>query len=113
MPQPLPTVTPTPVSPESSSGPLPSPGDSSSAASWRQLIGHALTSALAIITVVKVLSWFPQCLAMVRLPAGGVSHDPWSWAPLVLDLGAAIAVAAPVSFRSLLELAKNLRLPKS
>lgn len=59
--------------------------------------------------MVKAFAWFPECLNLVKLPSGGVSHDPWSWAPLVLDLAAAVAIAAPVSFRNLLELAKGLR----
>lgn len=98
--------TPTPVSPESSSGPAPSGGLSTPPVSWPELTKHALSTVLAIFTATKVLSWFPACLDMVRLPTGGVSHDVWAWLPLVLDLGAAVAVAAPVSFRSLTDLVK-------
>ena len=68
---------------------------------------HAFSTALAAFTVVKVLSWFPYCLQMVKLPEG-ISHDPLAWLPLCLDLAAAIAVAAPVSFRNLIELTKWL-----
>jgi hypothetical protein len=100
--------TPTPVSPVSSSGPLSSAGSSTPRVSWPELIKHAFSTILAIFTATKVLSWFPACLDMVRLPTGGVSHDVWAWAPLVLDLGAAVAVAAPVSFRSVTDLVKAL-----
>lgn len=55
------------------------------------------------MTAWKAAAWLPDCLAMVKLPAGGVSHDPWCWAPLVLDLLALVAIAAPVSFRSILD----------
>jgi hypothetical protein len=102
-------VTPTPVEQSgSSSTPPPSAGYSSPLPSWPQLISHALSTTLALVTVVKILSWFPTCLDMVRLPTGGVSHDVWAWAPLVLDLGAAVAVAAPVSFRSVLDLVRGV-----
>ena len=101
-------TTPTPVSPGNSSGLAPSAGSSTPLVSWPELIKHALSTILAIFTATKVLSWFPACLDMVRLPTGGVSHDVWSWAPLVLDLGAAVAVAAPVSFRSVTDLVKAI-----
>lgn len=105
---PVAQTTPTPVSPGNSSGPVSSPGFSTPPVSWPELIKHALSTILAIFTATKVLSWFPACLDMVRLPTGGVSHDIWAWAPIVLDLGAAVAVAAPVSFRSVTDLAKAL-----
>lgn len=101
------------ASPENSSTPQPSPGSSLQVASWPALIGHALSTSLALFTSVKILAWFPECLTMVKLPAGGVTHDIWAWVPLALDVGAAIAVASPVSFKSLLELAKGLRFPKA
>ena len=106
MPQPLEAPTPTPAPPASYSGPALSAGPSSPPASWQQVALHALSTALAGFTVVKAFAWFPECLSLIKLPSGGVSHDLWSWAPLVLDLTAVIAIAAPVSFKSLLELAK-------
>lgn len=96
------------LSPSGSSSPSPSVGPSSVPASWPAVFGHGISAALATFTVVKVLGWLPTCLALIRLPSGGVSHDPWAWAPLVLDLAAVVAVAAPVSFRSLLDLARGL-----
>lgn len=105
--------TPTAELPASSSVPAPSHGSSSQAVQWPQLIGHALSAGLAAFTAAKALAWFPECLAMVRLPTGGVTHDPWAWVPLALDLAAVVAVASPVSFRSLLELVKALRPPKA
>jgi hypothetical protein len=108
MPQLQPAPTPTPVSPESCSGPLPSAGPSSAPASGLAIIGHAISAGIAGFTATKVLSWLPECLQLVRLPAGGVSHDLWAWAPLALDLAAVVAIAAPVSFRSLLELARGI-----
>jgi hypothetical protein len=104
--------TPTPVSPSASSGPVPSDSGSTSPASGvLALVGHGLSAGLSCLALTKVLSWFPECLALVKLPGGGVTHDPWSWAPLVLDLCAAVAIAAPTSWRDLLGFLRGLRLP--
>lgn len=108
MPQPLEAPTPTPAPPASNSGGPLLASPSSPPASWQQVIGHALSTGLGAIAVVKAFAWLPECLSLIRLPSGGVSHDPWSWAPLVLDLAAAVAIAAPVSFRNALEIVKVL-----
>lgn len=106
-----PPVTPTPGLPAGSSGPAPLGSSSTSAASGvLALLGHAMSATLALVALWRVLSWFPTCLAFVRTPTG-VSHDPWAWLPLVLDLTAAIAIAAPVSLKSFLDFARTLRLP--
>ena len=114
MPQPrteeLPT--PTPALPESCSGPLLSGSPSTPQASGLlQLAQHALSAAIALFALRTVLSWFPTCLGMVRLPGGGVTHDLWSWAPIALDVVAVIGIAAPVSLKNLLEFARVLKLP--
>jgi len=70
---------------------------------WAEVAPQVASAAVAIVTAWKAAAWLPDCLAMVKLPAGGVSHDPWCWAPLVLDLLALVAIAAPVSFRSILD----------
>lgn len=107
MPEPLQLPTPTPVSDDSS--PLrPSPGSSTARPSWQQITSQLVGSAVVLGTALKLASWFGPCLEIVKLPAGGVTHDLWSWAPLVCDVLAIVAVAAPVSFRSLLELAKGI-----
>jgi len=110
MPQPLPIATPTPVSGDSSAPPQ-LPGSSTERPSWQQVTSQIVGSGVVLGTAIKLASWFGACLEMVKLPAGGVTHDLWSWAPLVCDVLAIVAVASPVSFRSLLELAKGLRLP--
>jgi hypothetical protein len=95
--------------PASSSGPQQSDSSSTPQAFWLQLTRHLVSGAVSLAIAAKLCSWFPTCLELVKLPAGGVSHDPWCWAPLVLDLGALVAVAAPTSFRSLLDLVKVMR----
>jgi hypothetical protein len=62
------------------------------------------------LALTRVLSWFADCLALVRLPSGGVTHDPWCWAPLVVDLAAAVAIAAPTSCRDLLGFLRELKI---
>jgi hypothetical protein len=79
--------------------------------SWPQAIRHGISGLIALFTVTRLVVWFPQCLEMIHLPAGGVTHDLWAWAPLVLDLGAIVAVASPTSFRNLLDLARLMRPP--
>jgi hypothetical protein len=95
--------------PATCSTPQPSAPPCSPDPSWRQLISHAISGSISLYIAAKLLAWLPECIRMIRLPAGGVSHDPWAWAPLILDLAAAIAVAAPTSFGRLLELARFLR----
>jgi hypothetical protein len=109
MPQanPTPEPTPTPAPAGSCGAPL-SASLSSPPLSWQQATSHAASAALAGLATWKAFAWFPACLALVRLPQGGVSHDPWSWLPLLLDLGAVVAIAAPVSFHNFLELVKWL-----
>jgi hypothetical protein len=97
--------------PAVSSTPQPSAPPSTSQAFWLQLTRHLIAGAISLAIAAKLCSWFPHCLAMVKLPTGGVSHDPWSWAPLALDLAALVAVAAPTSFRNLLDAARTLRPP--
>jgi hypothetical protein len=46
--------------------------------------------------------WLPSALALVVTPAG-VSHDAWAWAPLALCLLSLVAIAAPTSFRNVLD----------
>jgi hypothetical protein len=98
--------------PESSSTPRPSAPASGPAPSWQQLISHAISGGISLYIASRLLAWLPECLRMIQLPTGGVTHDPWAWAPLVLDFAAAIAVAAPTSFGRLLDLVRVLR-PKS
>jgi hypothetical protein len=95
--------------PESSSTPRPSGRDSSPEASWRLLISHVISGGISLYIAARLLAWLPECMLLIRLPTGGVSHDPWAWVPLVLDLAAAIAVAAPTSFGRLLDVAKVFR----
>lgn len=92
------------------SSPHSSAAVSSPVVSWPGLISHAVSAALSAAIAGKALAWAPACLQVAMLPSGGVSHDPWAWAPLVLDLAAVVAVAAPVSFRSFLDFARGLRL---
>lgn len=106
------TPTPTPAPPANSS--LQPPSGSPSmlpASSVPALVGHAMSAGLAGLALVKVLAWFPACLRIAILPTGGVSHDPWSWIPVVLNLSAAVAIAAPLSFRSILDFFRAIRLP--
>lgn len=93
--------------PADSSGQHASRALSSSSPSWLQLISTGVSGVISIYVAAKILAWLPECLRMVILPSGGVSHDPWAWAPLVLDLAAAIAVAAPTSFRSFLDFCRG------
>jgi hypothetical protein len=94
--------------PESSSSPALPPAPSSSPASASLTsIGHVISGATAAVVAWQAARWLPECLALIRLPSGTVSHDPWAWAPFVLDLAAVVAVAAPVSFKNLLEAAKG------
>lgn len=66
------------------------------------------SAAVAILVAYKTAAWLPQCLELLRKPDGSITHDLWSWAPLLLGLGALVAVAAPVSFRSVIDLAKSI-----
>jgi hypothetical protein len=103
-------VSPSPLSsPGGSSGQLSVPGGCPAPQSWRDVVMHGMSTALAVYTAGRALAFLPVCLSIVQLPTGGVSHDLWSWAPLVLDLGAVVAVAAPVSFRSALDFARGFR----
>lgn len=107
MPQPTTEELSTPT-PESSCGPVPPAGSSSPSQSVSLL--HAVvppiaSSVVAMFTAWKAAEWLPTCLSMVRLPSGGVSHDYLAWAPLLLDLLALVAIGAPVSFKSILDVA--------
>lgn len=95
--------------PANSSGDPASPGSSSPPQSLREIVPHITSAAVAIVTAIKAASWLPNCLSILMLPGGRISHDLWCWAPLVLDLLALVAIAAPVSFGNLLELAARLR----
>jgi len=97
------------TAPEPCSAPVQSLGPCSVPQLLREAIGHGLSTLLAIWTAAKVLAYLPDCLRLVVQPSGQISHDPWAWAPLVLDLAAAVAVASPVSFRSLLDFARSVR----
>jgi hypothetical protein len=97
--------------PDASSTPQPSGQPSTSQAFWLQLTRNLIAGGISLGIAAKLCSWFPTCLELVRLPAGGVTHDPWSWAPLVLDLAALVAVAAPTSFRNLMDVVRTLRPP--
>ena len=59
-------------------------------------------ACLEALVTWKAAAWLPDCLSFVRLPNGQVSHDVWQWLPLALDLLTLVAVAAPLSFRSIL-----------
>jgi len=47
-------------------------------------------------------AWLPVCLRFAQTPTG-YSHDLFAWLPLALGLLALVAIAAPVSLRSILE----------
>jgi hypothetical protein len=73
------------------------------------VVSNAVAGVVSLVLAAGILAWLPECLACVRLPAGGVSHDPWAWAPFVLDLGAAVAVAAPTSLGKIVDAVRALR----
>ena len=95
-----------PPQPENSCGQALPPGASSAQVSGlREAVPRLTSAAVAIVTAYKAAEWLPTCLAMLRLPSGGISHDPWCWAPTVLDLLALVAIGAPISFRNILDVA--------
>lgn len=47
-------------------------------------------------------AWLPECISILQTPSG-ISHDLWAWAPFGLDLGAIVAIAAPLSFKMILD----------
>lgn len=92
------------VSGEDSSTPLSLPGASSlPLGSPLAALAHLPGTAVALFTAYKAAAWLPTTLEILKTPDGGVSHDPWTWAPFVLCLATLVAVAAPVSFRSVVD----------
>jgi len=81
--------------------------------SWQQLISRGITGGINLFIAAKILALLPICLEVLKLPNGTVSHDPWSWAPIGLDLLAAVAVAAPTSLAHLTQIFRSLRFPKT
>jgi hypothetical protein len=93
-------------SPAGSSSPPSQPGSFSAPPSWQATASHAISGGIAGFTAYKLITWLPNCLDFLRLPTGGISHDPYCWAPLILALGGIVAVASPTSFANLVSLAK-------
>lgn len=109
-----PPPTPTPVAcPVASTSPSPSPGSVSAprGSLWEgiaQAIAHLPSAAVAIFTAWKAASFLPVTLGMVRASNGEISHDVWAWLPFAANVAALIAIAAPVSFRNVLDVAAGL-----
>jgi hypothetical protein len=93
----------------SSTRPSLAPVSSRPPSSWPEVAAHVASGVVSLTLAFGILAWLPVCLDFIRLPAGGVTHDPWAWAPFALDLGAAVAVAAPTSFGRIVDVIRAAR----
>ncbi len=89
--------------PPPSSAPPSSSSQLSACASWKDIARHSLSAALASWVAYLAGKHLPKTIALIELPGGGVSHDLWAWLPFLANLASLVAIAAPVSFRSLLD----------
>lgn len=67
---------------------------------------------MAVLGLWQASRWIPRTLDLLRLPDGSISHDPWAWLPLGLVLATMVAIAAPVSFRSVVDLLSSFPFKK-
>jgi hypothetical protein len=86
-----------------SSAPPSSSSHLSACASWKDIARHSLSAGLASWVAYLAGKHLPRTLALIEIPSGGVSHDLWAWLPFLANLASLVAIAAPVSFRSLLD----------
>lgn len=72
-----------------------------------EFLAHVPPAVVAIYAASRAAAWLPECLAFVRTPSG-MSHDALAYLPLVLDFLALLAIASPVGFRSVVDLASTI-----